>query len=182
MFPRWLSWIFLLFLAYVLARGDWRQPVVPEEAPAATLAEQAPQDYPEIRALMDGQRWRKVLNPQAVDTSSACTPLPVTDARISSYAIVEEEGVGDPATCGGTIHLRLQLWDAAGAPKGAAHEKTLTLGAQPGLDALLLGMQPHARRTLLFAVPKAGYATLPFLTPGKLAVLTVVRYGPEEAP
>lgn len=170
MFPRWLSWLFVLFLAYIVFTGNWGADRGAPEAPRT--GSQAVRDYPAMRALVDGERWKRSINPDYAKQAAPCAALAHQEGRLGSYAIFEEAGHGEPARCGDRVRFALTLWDRQGRP-GRAFEKELTLGKQPGLDALLVGMAPGETRLLVLPVPGAGYKALPELKKGQLHLLRV---------
>lgn len=180
MFPRWLAWIFLAFLAYVLFTSNWGQPTTNRAAPEKITYEQ---DYPAIQALMDGNRWRRALNPDYNVKDTPCAALKRQADRLGSYALVEAGGSGEPVGCGGDIHLYLRVWDAKGFEAKEVGGLRLELGKQPGLDALLVGMRIGETRTIVMPVPGAGYRAIPALRKGQVQIFTVTRGpGPGEAP
>lgn len=176
MFPRWLSWIFVGFIAYMLATGYWK-PAPHSRAAGGDAAVQSAttQDYPALRALMDGERWKKAIHPTYRLADTPCAALAQANDRLGSYAIVESEGEGQGARCGDTLQVQVQYWNDHGGPLGAVKGHALKLGRQPGLDALLLGLKPGERRTVMLSVPGGGYRTLPELKAGRTALFTVLR-------
>lgn len=172
MFPRWLSWLFVLFLGYVVVtgnRGITTQEAVPERAVRETRTEE---EYPALHAFIDGERWKRAIYPTYSD-DRPCAPQPSGEA-MPSHAILETRGTGQGAQCGEALSLSVVQWDKRGA---AAEPKdiTLTLGEQPGLDALLVGMQRGEARSLVLRVPADGYKALPQLKGGDVAMLRVTR-------
>lgn len=173
MFPRWLSWLFVVFLAYIIFTANWDAPVGPTPAPAPQ-AEEAPRDYTALRALMDGERWKRSLNPHYTEAAEPCAALAPAEGALGSYAIIEQEGDGPGAACQNRATFTFTPWKAD-ARAAASHTQAITLGEQPGLDALLRGMRPGETRLLVFTAPKEGYAPLPFVKKGTLQLLRATR-------
>lgn len=173
MFPRWLSWLFVLFIAYLLYAGTnpLRAPATVQKPGEPTAAK----DYESIDALMDGNRWRKAINPDYRPEDEPCGAAVTGPDQRANYAIIDRPGQGKLATCGTPITLQWQHWKADGTKQGEPATVTLTLGVQPGLDALLRGMRPGETRTLVLTVPQPGYKALPKLKPGTTAIATVTR-------
>jgi hypothetical protein len=139
MFPRWITWIFLIFLGYMLAQGQFI--TAPGESPVAPE-----RSYPKLSAIADPERWK-----QGID------PAYVGPPRWRDVA----EGEGEPAQCGQTLRVTI-----TGIEGKFAKPQTITLGGAPlpALDTLLIGIKPGAKReiTLPAAVldpDKPGMAT-----------------------
>lgn len=194
MFPRWLTWLVLGFLLYLMVTGGVlnsnQQNAEPVKKPAASVQEDSkPQeDYPALKAATDIERWRKAINPDyaartrcALDETSDLAPpgsLPFT-------WLDTEAGAGSPASCGAVILIKLTVWGPNGKPKYAG-EIPFAIGARDlaaGIDAGLLGIRPGGSRTLVLppsaqarakksAAPKALLEALP---EGKLAIVSATR-------
>jgi hypothetical protein len=170
-FPRWLSWIIFIFLGYVLITGNMHQGMQTREHPATATDEKS---YPELQALMNGDRWKRAINPHYQNPDEACRADTPADDALGNYAIIREEGVGTEASCGETILVSVTLWNNTGKPSKTIADLSLKLGEQKQLDALLVGMKPGEERLLLLNPPTAIKA-LPSLKPGTQQTLTVTR-------
>lgn len=179
-FPRWLSWIVLLGLAYILYTGNTREHGANPPRPAATTVDapaSEPRDYREIEALVDGKRWARALNPDYRDADTPCAPQAAAEGMLARYAIVAGEGMrnSEPLACGDRADLEITLYN----PQGKAmpgKTVSLTLGGQPGFDWLAVGMRVDEVRIGLFATD-ARYEALPMLLPHRLQVVRVVSKG-----
>jgi hypothetical protein len=156
-FPRWMTWLFLLFLGYILMVGNFRAPAPePERAAPTQPASNAPaaeKSYPALIAATDGERWKKAIYPDYENPDDACRPAPVGEGELPPHAILMKEGEGEGAACGDTIGLTLVRWGndgKAGKPVALA----LTLGEQGGFDALLRGMRVGEERLLATRLPE----------------------------
>lgn len=149
-FPRWLSWIILIFLGYIIVSGNLHRSDAPPR-PAAPVAQQdaAPRSYPKLDALMNGERWKKALDPDYKSPDDACAPSAIPDDQLGNYAIIREDGTGEPVACGATAMFSVTLWNNAGKAARTIDDLTLTLGEQKDLDALIVGMKPGEERLLL---------------------------------
>lgn len=173
MFPRWLSWLFVLFLGYVIVTGNRGVTQRDGEPDKAAREEHIASTYPSMHALIDGDRWRRAIDPTYQPATNPCAHPPRTEGRFGSYVILEQSGAGESARCGDTVRLALTQWSADGTARDAL-SVTLTLGEQPGLDALLIGMTEGETRRLAFVVPNEGYPAVPELSPG-LTTLSLTR-------
>lgn len=168
-FPRWVSWLFLAFLIYILAVGNFQAPREP--APATQVAEEAPREYKRLSALVDGERWLSALKPDYVPSDAACAIPEHADDKLPSYAIVTVNGEGAEAACGQTITTRVMRWSRDGTA-GKPEPLTLKLGEQKGLDGLLVGMRVGEERLVHFT-PAAQFRTLTYN--GRAPQLITVR-------
>lgn len=175
MIPRWLAWLFVLFLGYVIFTGN--RGITASETPQERVAREAQvaQQYPSIHALSDGERWKKAINPAYAGAQDACAPTTLGEGRIGSYAVLEKEGTGDAVQCGEPLRFSAVLWDAQGRKTKEFGDVHLTLGQQAGLDALLVGMAVGEQRLLVLPVPKSGFLPLPELARDRVALLSVTR-------
>ncbi len=186
MFPRWLSWLFLLLMGYVIFSASQlgSGPVTPTASiiPAVTA-----HDYPTLSETMDLERWKRKLNPDyAATTNCSLDEKPSADS-IELRVVEQKPGVGDEATdgakCGDVIGIRLSVWSGG---KPYHEELTLALGSRQvaaGLDVGLLGLLPDGERLLVmppYALVRTksatGFAaTRAAMPPDRLAVVTVTR-------
>ena len=160
MFPRWLSILFLVFLVYMVFNYSTTQ--LPASAPAPAPASNGTppaQDYSQLRALLDGNRWKRAINPD-YHADTPCGAAAPAKNTLGNFAVVQEDGAGDASACGDTLSVRIIRYDAQGRA-GVPVDTHLVLGKQPALDALLVGMRPHEQRLIYVHVPASGYAALP---------------------
>ncbi len=174
MYPRWLAWLFVLFLGYIIVTGNRGLTVQENEPQKAARSEQIAQSYPEMHALIDGKRWKRAINPIYVEEPTLCGAPAYSPDQFGSYAILEKEGMGEAARCGDTLQLTLQPWKADGS-KATPITATIVMGEQPGLDVLLNGMTLDEVRTVAFVIPKEGYTAIPDLQKNILHLITVTR-------
>jgi FKBP-type peptidyl-prolyl cis-trans isomerase 2 len=140
-FPKWVSWIFVCFLAYIIYignRADTPPASAPEE-PIATAAQEAPKDYESLRQLTDGDRWLRAINPNHVG-----------EANIKEIT----QGSGEAASCGSTVEVLLRGTGPDGENFDSTHDEskplTFTLGDAPikALNEGLIGMKQGGVRLL----------------------------------
>ena len=68
MFPRWLSWMFLLTMGYViLEASQGGNPVAP--APTTVVPPVTRENYPALAETTDLERWKRKLNPDYAATT-----------------------------------------------------------------------------------------------------------------
>jgi hypothetical protein len=155
-FPRWLSWLFVGFLAYLLYIGNFTaestqvksppshtsatySPAVTEVTEAKEPATEHASTLRALDTLTDGARWRRAINPGYVGDVNA------TDSTV---------GNGEAAACGDqvTILLRGTLSDGAAFDKHHQESSPLTfrLGNAPykALNEGILGMRAGGVRLI----------------------------------
>lgn len=177
-FPRWVSVLFVLFLGYILVVGNVGDHApTPRPAPAPdTPVEPTQPSYPAISALRDGERWARAINPDYKAAQEACRAAKTAEGTLENFAIIEQMGEGEPVACGEPITVAWQRWNNAGTA-GKLQTQTLTLGEQPAMDALLVGMQKGERRLLILRLPeRIQTLTLP---PRTQLLLSVTRVADE---
>lgn len=173
-FPRWVTLLFVAFMGFMLYQGTRPAPV---EAPVTSAITPAitEKTYPTLRALTDGNRWAKAINPDYKNPDDACNP-PASDERmLGNYAIIEKAGTDHASRCGERADLRVTLFDARGNPL-PEQELYVTLGEQPAFDALVVGMQVGEVRLLMLRLP-AKVKTLPMIAAGKTQLIRVYSNG-----
>lgn len=174
-FPRWLSWIVLLGLGWILYIGNTRAPApIPAtpETPAAPAAA-APKTYKEINALLDGDRWKKAIYPDYQSPDAPCRATAPKEGMLDNYAILLTAGAGEGARCGDTIELVVTRRNGNGTAQQPT-EAQLVLGEQPGLDPLLMDLRPGEQRLLILNLP-AKLSALPALPANTQLLLNVER-------
>ena len=189
MFPRWLSWLVVGGLGYLMVTGGafhHSAPTPKPVAPTATPEATAEKTYPTLDTATDLERWKRAVNPAyAARAHCEYTPPAVTTSTLSLQTIDGHIGEGTPARCAETITVKLTVWSNRATPAYSG-SLDLTLGAQElaaGLEASLLGIRPGGERTVILppdALVHAKKTTMPrallnALPPGKLAIVTVVR-------
>ena len=181
MFPRWLSWLIVGCLGYLMISSGLFQhgaPVAP--APHVETPEQT---YPALSQATDIERWKRAIDPDYA--ARAQCRLDLTKSALGLKVIEDAAGNGNEANCGETVTLHLAVWNARGA---AAYEGTLpfAIGAREvaaGLDVALVAIKPGGTRTVIlppdavFHIKKstAPRALLAALPTGKMAVVTATR-------
>ncbi len=161
-FPRWLSWIMLIGLGWILFVGNTRDRTPVVQAPATA---QQPKQYQQIEALFNGERWMKGIRPDYESPDAACRIDAPAEGKLAHYALIEVAGTGEGLKCGDTAQLNIARRHADGSA-GKATPVTLTLGEQKGLDGLVLGMRKGEQRLLIVNLPQKLKAlpTLPATT------------------
>lgn len=136
-FPRWMTWLFVGFLGYMLYLGNFApRDVATPEAPAPAQQE-AQKSYPKLESLTSFSTWKRTVNP------SAPTGLDITDTK---------EGTGMAAGCGSNVSITLRGTTPDGANFDAKHDEktplTFTVGnaPYPVLNDAMLGMKPGGVR------------------------------------
>lgn len=174
-FPRWLSWVVLLGLAWVLYVGNTRAPAPapkPVDAPvAATPAE--PKHYKELDALLDGERWKKAIYPDYQSPDAPCRADAPKDGALDNYAIVLAAGEGNGAQCGEAVDLTITRRVENGSAQKSV-DVSLTLGEQKALDPLLVDLRVGEQRLLIVNLPQKLKA-LPALPAHTQLLLEVTR-------
>ncbi len=182
--PRWLSWMLVAVLLYLIYAAGRTPPAATPHAPTAVPA-LSPQQYPALAKTMDLDRWKRAINPDYSAPNNCSLAEPDTDEPMRLKVIDDAPGAGDAAECGSTITVTLVVWGQAGHAAFSG-EVPLTLGAKQvaqGLDVGLLGMKPGGVRTLVLppAVLTHQKTTLPHpalrkaLPAGKVAIITATR-------
>lgn len=176
-FPRWLSWVVLIGLAWILYVGNTRAPApTPKsvDAPAATTKPAESKPYNELNALLDSERWKKAIYPdyQSPDAPCHADGAP-KEGTLANYAIILTGGEGEGARCGEQIALTItRHTEDGGAQKPI--DATLTLGEQKALDPLLVDLRTGERRLLILNLPQKLEA-LPALPARTQLLLEVTR-------
>lgn len=183
MFPRWLSWLFLGVMAYMIYASSQ-----PRQAAESTNNNPVPaineKTYPALAEMMDGERWKRKINPDYAAKNNCELDKPNADT-LALKVIEDVAGEGEGAVCGETIAIKLTVW-AANGTSAYSDEFPLALGAREvaaGLDVGLLGIKPNGTRTLVLAPnalakaknSKPPEALLKAMPATKLAVITVTR-------
>ena len=123
MFPRWLGWIFLLFLGYVLYAGNFMGGAPPQ---AEQATQQSPRTYPKLATYADKEHWLQAINPDRISEPRWREITP---------------GSGKGAVCGETLQVKIT--------RGAQEElQQFNLGnaPYPVLNEALMHMQEGAVR------------------------------------
>ena len=174
-FPRWLSWVVLIGLGWILYVGNTReprpvpQPTTETAAPATT----EPKPYTELDALLDGERWIKAINPDYQSPDEPCRAAAPKEGMLGNYAIVLDAGVGEGAKCGEAVDLTIIRRSNDGNAQEPI-EATLTLGEQKGLDPVLATMRQSEKRLVIVNLPQKVKA-LPMLPANTQLLLEVTR-------
>lgn len=188
MLPRWLSWLVLGFLGYLIVLGTNTPHEQPASHEAATVAATST-PMPALREALDTERWKRAVNPDYAEKVNCELPVP-PEGMLRTNVMDEVVGNGDAARCGDTIRIALTVWDKNGK---AAYQSNfqLMLGARAiavGIDNGLLGLRPKGVRTLVLppaalarqkvqGTPAALLAALP---PSRVAIVTIARLPDEE--
>ncbi len=188
MLPRWMKWLFVGFLAYLVFVGSrlpqTAQPVQPVQ-PAMEMPAITRKDYPVLANALDMDHWRRGINPDAVAQDHCGFDNVPRPAQLGMKVIDDTAGSGNGAACGETVSLHLTVWGTGGTPAYTGN-KVLTLGAGEithGLDAGLVGIRPGGTRTLVLPpaalrrakTARAPDALLAALPGNRLAIVTVER-------
>ena len=186
MFPRWLSWLVIGMLAYLVVKTTAPTPPHPESsAPAEKAASTTTPSYPELSNALDLERWKKAVNPKYAERTERCR-YPRDDKSLPLTWVEETAGTGDGARCSDTIAVKLTVWNARGNAATYTGISELTLGEKRiavGLDEALVGIRVGGKRTVTLPPAALGRdkkapIVKPLLTalpPDKVAVVTVER-------
>lgn len=140
-FPRWVTWIFVALLAYIIYMGNKAQhppESIPQEPVEAT--NEAPREYDSLRRLTDGDRWFRAINPNYIG-----------DAYIKEI----KTGEGDAVACGDEVEILLRGTDTTGASFDTSHDESkplkFHLGDAPiaALNEGIIGMKQNGTRQLV---------------------------------
>ncbi|MFZ4124462.1 MAG: FKBP-type peptidyl-prolyl cis-trans isomerase [Rickettsiales bacterium] len=140
-FPKWISWIFVCLLAYIIYVGNQSQKPpesAPKEAPATTQAAQ-PKDYESLRKLVDGDRWYRAINPNYIG-----------DADIKEVSL----GEGASVQCGDEVSVQVRGTREDGANFDSEHDESKPLHFMVGnapiaaLNEGVIGMKLGGQRVL----------------------------------
>lgn len=149
MFPRWLSWLFLLTMGYILYSAS--QITAPAKPSPSAIPTITATKYPALAEVTDVERWKRKLNPDyaAIMNCTIDTPTAHQGLEFMATQITTGDGIG--AVCGDTISIALTIWSASGT---AAYktEIPLALGSRQlasGLDFGLLGIAIGDERHLV---------------------------------
>lgn len=157
MFPRWLGWVFLAFLVYVLYLGNFSR-TAPEK-PAATadiIPAPTKEKYPALSEFTDKERWQRGLNPGHIGPARWREITP---------------GEGEEAQCGGMLTVKI-----TGLPgtKEETHKLTLGTAPYPVLNTALIGLKPGGVREVS-APPREVYKKPKKEEPPRMVDFTVER-------
>lgn len=185
--PRWLTWLFLAALGYMVYTAGQQHrapsvvtPVEPQAAETQTPAETTAA----LAEFTDVEGWKRKLDPDYAATHDCSKPAAKKGA-LGIKIIEEKVGEGEGAHCGETITVALTLWGADGN-KSYHGEVPLALGSRElaaGLDYGLLGVKPGGVRTLVLgpsafarnAKTKPPADALKAFAGKKMAVITAQR-------
>lgn len=185
MYPRWITWIFIIALGYMVFSASRTGRDLEQgrtvRAPVITA-----EKYPALAELTDTEQWKRKLNPDYAAVMNCSLDKPKTSKSMGLKVIEDAVGEGeDVADCGETITVAMTLWDDKGS-KLYSTETELALGSRQvasGLDAGLRGMKVGGERTLVLpphtlvsAKESEPHAALRKVLSGdKLAIVTVKR-------
>ena len=185
MFPRWLGWLFIAVIAYLIYVATQNPPASTPDHPSA-LPAVTPQTYPSLAKVTDTERWKRELNPDYAKKES-CGAFDIGASEFKWRMIEDSIGTGEPAHCGDKITIYLMIW----SDDGRAHHTykfAMTLGEKTlglGVDAGLVGIRKGGERTLI--LPPAALVRnaheadrekriiLSFIPTNKMAILTIRR-------
>ena len=149
MFPRWISWMLLVVMGYVVFSAS--QVSAPVQTTKPVVVPITAEEYPALAEATDLERWKRKLNPDYAATMHCSLDAPARKRSLGLQIIESREGAGAPAACGDAIKIHLVVWGADGA-EAFAGDVRLALGSRQlaaGLDVGLLGMKPGSVRTLV---------------------------------
>lgn len=178
-FPRWLSWVVLIGLGWILYVGNTSEravpPALPATSPASTAAEPAaPKQYKEIQALLDSQRWMKAIYPDYKNPDDACRATEPAEGRLGNFAMILNDGSGSAIECTQSTTFGIARYDNQGK-LGAAKEYTASPAELVGLGPLLSGMREGEQRVLLVTLQQSKEKSPLALPAGVALTLLVTR-------
>ncbi len=138
--PRWISWLFLLMMGYLIYTGSHSKhtPVTTPNAPVSSPATDLG-NYPKLQAFTNGNRWQRAINPDYIGTAK------ITDTM---------EGKGVAAQCADriTMHIRGTLADGANFDDSHDESKPITFrlgdAPYPILNDAIIGMREGGVRQI----------------------------------
>lgn len=149
MTPRWLTWLFLIALGYMVYSVGEQHRATPVTAEQPAVAQE--QSTAAIAEFTDTEAWKRRLNPDYAATHD-CTVTAPKGANPAPLLITEPAtGDGSPAACGDSIPLALTIWDSKGTVRFDG-KLTLALGSRDlasGLDKGLVGIKSGGVRMLV---------------------------------
>ncbi|MDX2095605.1 MAG: hypothetical protein SFW64_06685 [Alphaproteobacteria bacterium] len=153
MFPRWLSWMFLLALGYVIfsASEVGRTTTPPAAVTGSVVPPITKESYPALAEMTDIERWKRRLNPASLQHNPCAFDNAAAPTGLGLKVMVDATGQGAGATCGARIRVQLTIWSPSGGVAYAG-ELPLVLGARTlaaGLDVGLLGITKGEQRSLV---------------------------------
>jgi hypothetical protein len=183
MFPRWLGWLFIAVIAYLiyLATQNTPQLAADKPNPIPAITEQT---YPALAKATNVEKWKRALDPDYAAKYQCLAPA--GGEGLGLKIIDETMGEGDKANCSEPISVQLTVWGSNGK-KAYEGELNMVIGTRAiaaGLDVGVVGMRVGGSRTLVIPptlmdrakdAPKPATALLHALPKGKLAVVTVKR-------
>ncbi len=183
MFPRWLGWLFIAVIAYLiyLATQNTPQLAADKPNPIPAITEQT---YPALAKATNIEKWKRALDPDYAAKYQCLAPA--GGEGLGLKIIDETVGEGDKASCSEPIAVQLTVWGSNGK-KAYEGELKMVIGTRTiaaGLDVGVVGMRVGGSRTLVIPptlmdrakdAPKPATALLHALPKGKLAVVTVKR-------
>ena len=151
MIPRWLSWMILLTMGYVIfSNSQGGNPVVPS-ASAPIVPTITKDNYPALAQATDLERWKRKLNPDYAAVINCSLEGLVAENDLSVKVFSEAPGVGARAKCGETMRVHLTVWNDTGGQSYAGNVP-LELGARDlaaGIDFGALGMAVGEVRSIV---------------------------------
>ncbi len=103
--PKWMNWLFLAFIGYMLFAGNFNAP--PKEAAAPQASTHAPTAYPHLNTLTRASAWQKALNPDQV---AGCGAPEIEGLQV----VLLRSGSGAATDCTSTLRLQVQRFVKAG--------------------------------------------------------------------
>lgn len=107
-FPRWMNWLFLAFLGYIVVVGNFSgtpQPVTDDALPP----KQETKSYPRLNQLTSLRTWVGAVNPDAVAGCGA----PEMDG-LQIMVLREGDAKSAPLTCNSEVKLSVQQLEKNG--------------------------------------------------------------------
>lgn len=185
MLPRWMKWLFLVFIGYVVYMGSQVPHITPAATPDAPIPTISAEKFPALTTALDADHWKRAINPDVVAAEQCGFDRAIPRTELGLKVLEEAQGSGAAAVCGDAMTIHLTVWNATGG-KGYGGETTLTLGAGAlayGIDAGLVGIRVDGVRTLVLsplALKRAKQSTADAalraaLPTSKLTVVTIRR-------
>lgn len=157
MIPRWLSWMFVLVLFYMIYAAAGTHRAAEEIKPEGAVPTIDEKHYPELAKTTDVEAWKRRLDPHYAAVMD-CDKPEAGAGTLAMRVVQDEPGSGEGAKCGDTVTVELTFWGTDGRKKYSG-SAMLDLGSHQlasGLDYALLGSKPGAVRTV--TLPPAAQA------------------------
>lgn len=145
-FPRWLSWMFVAVLVYMIYAARSVETI---SRPLVQPINE--QTYPALAEATDLERWKRAINPDYAAVMNCTVDAPKQNNAAPLVIVDEQMGEGEATVCGERYAFELTVWDAKGVQQFKGKVE-LALGSRDlssGLDKGLVGIKSGGIRLLV---------------------------------